>query len=138
MPITLLLAVSRLASCVAQYWLCMRVMPSLRMEKRFMPGAVKPLFSFGGWMTISNIVGPLMLYLDRFVIGAVISVTAVAYYATSYEIVTKLWIISGALIASLFPAFAAYNNDDESRTIQLLTKVLRQYLFPSFRLCLSL
>lgn len=135
-PITLLLAVSRLASCVAQYWLCMRVMPSLRMEKRFMPGAVKPLFSFGGWMTISNIVGPLMLYLDRFVIGAVISVTAVAYYATSYEIVTKLWIISGALIASLFPAFAAYNNDDESRTIQLLTKSIAAIFISIFPIVL--
>src|ERR1039457_6126600 len=121
-PITLLLAVSRLASCVTQYWLCLRVMPSLRMEKRFLPGAVKPLFGFGGWMTVSNIIGPLMVYLDRFVIGTVISVTAVAYYATPYEMVTKLWIISGALIASLFPAFAASNNSDASRTVQLLSK----------------
>jgi O-antigen/teichoic acid export membrane protein len=121
-PITLLLAVSRLVSCVAQYRLCLRVMPSLRMEKRFLPGAVKPLFSFGGWMTVSNIIGPLMMYLDRFVIGALISVTAVAYYATPYEMVTKLLIISGALIASLFPAFAAYNNNDAKRTVQLLTK----------------
>ena len=132
-PITLLLAVSRLATCVVQYRLCLRVMPSLRREKRFLPGAVKPLFSFGGWMTVSNIIGPLMVYLDRFVIGAVISVTAVAYYATPYEMVTKLWIISGALIASLFPAFAAGNNSDASRTIQLLSKSLAAtfiFVFP--------
>jgi len=120
--ITLLLALSRLASCVAQYWLCLGAMPSLRREKRFMPMAIKPLFSFGGWMTVSNIIGPLMVYLDRFVIGAVISVTAVAYYATPYEMVTKLWIVSGALVATLFPAFAATNNSDASRTIQLLSK----------------
>ncbi|MDA8429806.1 MAG: flippase [Geobacteraceae bacterium] len=121
-PITLLLAVSRLVSCVAQYWLCARVMPSLRMKKRFIPGAVKPLFGFGGWMTVSNIIGPLMVYLDRFVIGAVISVTAVAYYATPYEMVTKLWIISGALVTSLFPAFAASNKSDAGRTVQLISK----------------
>lgn len=136
MPITLLLAVSRLASCVAQYWLCLRVMPSLRTEKRFVSESVKPLFSFGGWMTISNIVGPLMVYLDRFIIGAVISVTAVAYYATPYEMVTKLWIISGALISSLFPAFSAYNNDDASRTIQLLTKSIAAIFISIFPIIL--
>ncbi len=123
-PITLLLAVSRLVSCIAQYLLCLRVMPSLRTGRRFNADAAKPLFCFGGWMTISNIVGPVMVYLDRFVIGAAISVTAVAYYATPYEMVTKLWIISGALIASLFPAFAASNNYDSSHTVHLLSKSL--------------
>lgn len=121
-PITLLLAVSRLISSVVQFWLCLRVMPSLRTEKHFVSGEVKKLLSFGSWMTVSNIIGPLMVYLDRFVIGAIISVTAVAYYATPYEMVTKLWIISGSLIASLFPAFAASSNSDVNHMIQLLTK----------------
>lgn len=121
-PITLLLAVSRLVSSVAQYWLCLRVMPSLRKEKRFIPEAINPLFSFGGWMTVSNIISPLMVYLDRFVIGVVISVTAVAYYATPYEIVTKILIVPGALIATLFPAFAASNNSDVNHVVQLLSK----------------
>jgi len=34
-----------------------------------------------------------MVTLDRFVIGALASMTAVAYYATPYELVTKLWLI---------------------------------------------
>jgi O-antigen/teichoic acid export membrane protein len=120
--ITLLLALSRLASCIAQYWLCLRVMPALNRGKRCIPEAVIPLFSLGGWMTVTNIIGPLMVYLDRFVISAVISVTAVAYYATPYEIVTKLWIVPSALVATLFPAFAATNSSDASRIIQLLSK----------------
>lgn len=136
MPITLLLAICRLASCIAQFWFCSRVMPSLCGGKRFLLGAVKPLFGFGGWMTVSNIIGPLMVYLDRFVIGAVISVTAVAYYATPYEMVTKLFIISGALIASLFPAFAAYNNGDASRTIQLFTKSIAAIFISIFPIVL--
>jgi len=119
--ITLLLALSRLASCIVQYWLCLRVMPTLRGEKRFIPEAVKPLFSFGGWMTVSNIISPLMVSLDRFIIGAVITVTAVAYYATPYEMVTKIGVVPGALVATLFPAFANTNNSDSSRTVQLLS-----------------
>lgn len=61
----------------------------------------------GGWMTVSNVVGPLMVYMDRFVIGAFLSVAAVAYYATPYEVITKLWIVPTAVVGVLFPAFAA-------------------------------
>jgi len=137
-PITLMLAVTRVASCVAQYVLCLHLMPSLRMNKRFISGAVKPLFSFGGWMTVSNIIGPLMVYLDRFVIGTVISVTAVAYYATPYEMVTKLWIVSGALISSLFPAFAACNNSDAVHSTQLLSKSIAATFILIFPIVLAI
>ena len=73
-------------------------------------------------MTVSNIIGPLMVYIDRFIIGAVISVTAVAYYATPFEMVTKLWIFSVALVATLFPTFAATKNDNSDFTIKVITK----------------
>ena len=67
---------------------------------------LRDLLRSGGWMTVSNVISPLMGYLDRFVIGLTISVAAVAYYVTPYEIITKLWIIPGALTAVLFPRFA--------------------------------
>jgi len=134
--ITLLLALSRLASCIAQYWLCLRVMPELGRGRRCMPEALKPLLSLGGWMTVTNIIGPLMVYLDRFVIGAVISVTAVAYYATPYEIVTKLWIVPSALVTTLFPAFAANHNGDASRMVQLLSKGIATMFIAIFPIAL--
>ncbi len=71
-------------------------------------GLVKELVGFGRWVAVSSVVGPLMVYADRFMIGAMVSVAAVAYYATPYEVVTKLWLIPAALTAVLFPAFAAH------------------------------
>jgi O-antigen/teichoic acid export membrane protein len=68
------------------------------------PHAMRELLSFGGWVTISNVIGPLMVYFDRFVIGALLSMTAVAYYTTPFDVVTRLTVISGALISVLFPA----------------------------------
>lgn len=68
---------------------------------------VRPLAVSGGWMTVSNVISPLMGYLDRFFVGAMISAAAVAWYATPHELVSKLWIVPGALTAVLFPAFAA-------------------------------
>jgi len=38
---------------------------------------------------VTNVVSPLLVTFDRFLIGALVSVTAVAYYATPFEVVTK-------------------------------------------------
>jgi O-antigen/teichoic acid export membrane protein len=138
-PITILLALSRLASCIAMYFLCLHVMPLLRMRRKiFMLREIRPLFSFGGWMTITNIIGPIMVYLDRFLIGTVISVTAVAYYATPYEMITKLWIIPNALVATLFPTFAANANGEPSNTVQILSKSIAATLIIIFPVVLTI
>ena len=113
---------------------CLRVQPELRGGLRFDPGAVVPLVRFGGWMTVSNVVGPLMVSFDRFLIGSVISVAATAYYAAPYDMVTKLWIVPGAFVAVLFPAFAMSATADPARMERLYLRGLRYtaaLLFPA-------
>jgi O-antigen/teichoic acid export membrane protein len=67
---------------------------------------LKELLSFGGWITVSNILDPLLNYLDRFIIGAFLTMSVVAYFTTPYEVVIKLVIIPVALITTLFPVFS--------------------------------
>jgi len=73
-------------------------------------------------MTVSNIVGPLLMYSDRFLIGAVLSVTAVAYYATPYEVVNKLLMVPMAVAGVLFPAFSTAFNCDRNRMVDLFER----------------
>jgi len=61
------------------------------------------LFRFGGWVTVSSIIGPLMTYADRFIVGTVLTMSAVAYYATPYDLVTKLGMIAPGVMSVLFP-----------------------------------
>ncbi|MCX7974179.1 MAG: flippase [Candidatus Aminicenantes bacterium] len=65
------------------------------------------LFSFGSWVMVSGIVGPILMYLDRFLIGSISGVASVAYYTAPYEIVSRLWIIPTSLVMTLFPAFSS-------------------------------
>jgi O-antigen/teichoic acid export membrane protein len=104
--IVALLVVSRLLALFAHYWLCIRVFPSFN-RPRFHPAEIRTLLAFGGWVTVSSAVVPILLYLDRFIIGASLTMAAVAYYSVPYEIVTRLWIIPMSLVATLFPAFSA-------------------------------
>ncbi|NOX76411.1 MAG: flippase [Gammaproteobacteria bacterium] len=106
-PVVAVLVIARLISWCVYAALCLKVDPTLRRPIRIRGPMVMPLVNFGGWMTVTNIVGPLMVYLDRFFIGAAVSMAAVAYYATPYDVVTKLWVVPGALMGVMFPAFAA-------------------------------
>src|SRR5438046_7607495 len=84
-------------------------------------------------MTVGNVVGPLMVTLDRFLIGALVSMTAVAYYATSYEVVTKFWLLPGALMGVMFPAFSTGFEQDRERTALLFGRSVKSVflvLFP--------
>jgi O-antigen/teichoic acid export membrane protein len=69
------------------------------------------MLSFGAWLTVSNLVGPLMVYVDRFFIGALIAVSWVAYYVAPYEVVTRLWLIPAAVTGVLFPAMAGASRE---------------------------
>jgi O-antigen/teichoic acid export membrane protein len=86
---------------------CARIMPPATGGARVTRRQLAMLASYGGWLTASNFLNPLIIAADRFVIGATISVSAVAYYVTPYEIITKGWILSASLMGAMFPVFAA-------------------------------
>lgn len=100
------ITVARTMECLLLFLLCLK---RTEVHWRFDKAAfkiIKPLFSFGSWISVSNIIGPLMVYADRFIIGVLVSISAVAYYTTVYEVATKLWIFPAALGSALFPLFS--------------------------------
>jgi O-antigen/teichoic acid export membrane protein len=101
------LLVGRGLAAAVQWAFIRRIVPETGSGLRLDRASIPVLLRFGGWMTVSSTISPLMVYMDRFLIGALLGMTAVAYYATPYEIVTKLWLIPTALLAVLFPAFSA-------------------------------
>jgi len=133
-PVVASLVAGRIAAWVAHLVLCLRVLPEFGRSIVWERSAVGPLLRFGGWMTVSNVVGPLMVTLDRFLIGAMVSMTAVAYYATPYEVVTKFLVLPGALAGVMFPAFSASFTQDRERTALLFSRSVKSLfltLFPA-------
>jgi O-antigen/teichoic acid export membrane protein len=105
--LALSLALVRLVALLAHWVVCTRLYPGLTAIGAPAPGAVSGMLSFGAWLSVSNVVGPVLVFLDRFVIGAMLAVSAVAYYSAPYEVITRLWLVPAALAGVLFPAFAA-------------------------------
>jgi O-antigen/teichoic acid export membrane protein len=131
--IIIALVAGRVVTFLVHFYYCLQIVPALQVHIVIQKSIIKPLFRYGGWMTISNIIGPFMVYFDRFLIGSMLSVAAVAYYATPYEFVTKLLIIPAALLGVLFPAFASTHAQKPAATFELLrqsTKYLLLAVFP--------
>jgi O-antigen/teichoic acid export membrane protein len=131
-PVVAILVVGRVATCLAHWIVARRCFAFLRARVRVNRELLKPLFKTGGWMTISNIISPLMVNFDRFVVGALLSVTAVAYYATPYDMVMKLLVLPSALLGVLFPAFAERFEHDRSAMALLLDRTIRLMLLVIF------
>ncbi len=131
--IVLLLIAVRCIVWILYLFQCFRINQKIKSKISFEKNLVKPILKLSGWMTVSNIIVPLMVYSDRFLIGALVSATAIAYYATPYEAVTKLLLVPGALIGVLFPAFSASYLSKPEFTKKLSIRALKYifiFLFP--------
>jgi len=104
--IVALILLARFGALVTFIALDIRLTPELKRYSGSL-GLFPKLFSFGGWVTVTSIVGPILVYLDRFLIGSLLSMSAVAYYSAPYGMITRLGIIPGSLTMTLFPAFSA-------------------------------
>jgi O-antigen/teichoic acid export membrane protein len=126
------LLASRLVGAVLLYRLCIRVFPSLRTIPRFHFNEARALIGFGGWVTVSSIVSPALVYLDRFVLGILMTMTAVTYYAAPYEMVTRLLIVPFSIAAIMFPAFSELHQQGEATAVGRLATTSLKFLVLSF------
>jgi O-antigen/teichoic acid export membrane protein len=137
-PIVAILVAGRVlafaAHLIASVWRYDYLRGGIQLHRR----VIGPLLRLGGWMTVSNVVSPLMAYLDRFFIGAILPLAAVAHYVTPFEVVSKLLILPTAMIAVFFPAFASSFASDRRRTAQLFERSMRIVLLFIFPLLLAI
>ncbi len=103
--IVVLILALRLLALLAFGAFALHAVPELRKFSADF-GVFPRLFAYGGWLTVANIVGPLLQYVDRFAVALLISLAAVAYYTAPFDMVTRLGIIPGSLVMTLFPAFS--------------------------------
>ena len=122
----ILLVVARLVMLIC-YYVALRkyiVFSYTFFDKR----RLKEIFLFGGWMTISNVVSPIMVYFDRFLIGGYLSVELVGYYSAPYEVVTKMLVVAVAMASVFFPnisnALAKGNRIEAEDTIRKFTLII--------------
>ncbi len=110
-----ILVIGRIISGFIHFVLAAKCLPALLHRIVLERRALSRLMTTGAWITVSNVVAPVLTYAERFIIGFFLSVAAVAYYATPSELVLRLLMIPGAITSVLFPAFAALSVVDTNK-----------------------
>jgi O-antigen/teichoic acid export membrane protein len=119
--VVLALVACRLANTISYVWLARRDLPGLRpLLPRW--SLVGPLVRMGGWMSASGILTQALLYADRFLIGALLTLAAVAFYATPLDLVMRMWILPVAVAQALLPAMASAYATHATETAALLRR----------------
>ena len=95
---------------------------------------IRSLYSFGIWVTISGIIGPLMVYGDRFFVSAAIGATLLPLYAIPQEGLQRLLLIPGSFCSALLPKLAGL---PMSERMALYRKSHRHVLLIMLAVCLA-
>lgn len=123
-----LVLIARAVGLVVLALLCVRLVAGLRKPSVSL-AMFSRLFSFGGWLMVTGVVGPILTNLDRILVGSMVSVAAVGYYSAPSEVVARLGIASQSLCTSLFPAFSTLDGARErDKLVALFARALKLVL----------
>jgi O-antigen/teichoic acid export membrane protein len=136
--ILLLLMLSRFFFALAHLYCCVQVLPCLRSWPILDTQVLRPLVAFGGWITVANIVNPILLSMDRFLIGSLLSVAMVGYYVAPFDAVTKLWMIPASLTITIFPACSALGPERKRELLDLYFRPMKYLFLTLAPICLVL
>ncbi len=107
--VVLVLAVTRLVTTLLLLRSAVKEFPGIRKIQPFDRREFIGLLRFGGWLSVSTVVNPIMGYMDRFLIGGSRGTTDVAYYSIPGDAISRLLIVPSSLSQVIFPAFSSKN-----------------------------
>ena len=85
-----------------------RPLPRLRLEGVW----IKRLLGFGGWVTLTGLVTPVMDFLDRFAIASLLGPVAVTDYVVPFNLASRTRILPASVTRALFPRLSALGPDE--------------------------
>ena len=94
------------SAVAVMWWRCqVRVVPGHAFRVSRAEG--RELLRYGGWITVSATLAPVMVVLDRFVIGSFMNAAKVATYALPAQLAQRVSMIPYSVAGALFPRFSA-------------------------------
>lgn len=106
-PATISLAISRIITTGLYFSRVSRLHSISASSRSFERHHIRELLGFGGWITVSNLISPLMAQLDKVVIGGVVALALLPFYSVPADLVNRFSFAPVSLVGVFFPAFAA-------------------------------
>ena len=117
--------------------LVFQLLPNLRIFRVHDLHELPRLLRFGSWVTVSQLVSPVLVYLDRVLIASFVSLAAVTLYTVPYEMMTRLRVVPSSLANTLYPAFSERAKASQQTQFQRLYQGSLRYLLMLILPCIT-
>jgi O-antigen/teichoic acid export membrane protein len=67
----------------------------------------RSLLGYGGWVSVSNVISPILVSADQFFIGSIMGAAKVPHYAVPMNLVTRTQLFPAALMRTFFPRMSS-------------------------------
>jgi len=89
----------------------------------------REVLKFGGWITFSNVLTPVIAFSDRLILAALVPLEFVAFYTAPYELISRLPVIPASVAQALFPIVSRGGISDRGTDVpNLLIRVVKMLL----------
>ena len=106
-----LIVVSRFLAVLVFVWMVWKIDHKAFSIAVRVPGSMKQLLHYAGWLTVSNVFSPVLMYAERLLIAAMVPLGMVGFYTAPYEIISRLPMIPASVGTTLFPSFSSIPKD---------------------------
>ncbi len=118
----------RMGGSLILFFFCQKVLGSP--HPRFHWGLLVSLLRYGGWISISAILSPLMYITDRFFIGAQLGMSYVAQYVVPFNMVMYGLMLPQSLTTALFPRYAVLREEEAQSTMIMAVRLIAAVMVP--------
>jgi O-antigen/teichoic acid export membrane protein len=120
-----MIVLARIAYWLAHFPVLTDVAVGLARPRGPTRAAMHELARVGWWITVSNVVSPIIVQADRVVIAAAFPIAVSGWYGAAAEIATKQWLFTAALGPVLFSALSAAIGSAPARAAELAERAAK-------------
>lgn len=100
---------------------------------------LREMIGYSGWVAISTALSPALASFDRFVLGSLVGVAGLGYYAGASEAANRFLLIPATAFSALLPALSATDaRGERARSLRVTRAALRQLAAVLLPVCLML
>ncbi|HHH3209103.1 flippase [Enterobacter hormaechei] len=85
---------------------------------------LKDLLSYGGWLTLTNLITPIFNIVDKFILSSLSGAEKLALYSAPVEVINRFLIIPGIIARTLFPRFARGEGESDKHYVEYLLSAI--------------
>jgi len=120
-----IIVVARVTYWLAHFFVLGGVAPGIAHPRAPTKRALSELLTVGGWITVSNVVSPIIVQADRVAVAVLFPIAVSGWYGSAAEVATKQWLFTAALQPVLFSALAAAIRPAPARAAELMERASR-------------